>query len=89
MGNQEIEMRTNTETLNKDASTNMLSALEDLKKLISELEHPKYRDLIRFAVAWQGFDTKLTALELAVSKKVTEKQISPIDEVLKKLIMTN
>jgi hypothetical protein len=61
-----MKMRTNTETLNKNANTNILSVIEDLKQLISELEHPKYRDLMRFAVPRMVYMSKLIAVMLLI-----------------------
>jgi len=86
---QEIKMRTNTEAVNKNANTNMLSVIEDLNQLISELEQPKYRALIRFAVAWQGLDRSLTQLERKLHERLAEKPISSVNELLRKLVKEN
>jgi hypothetical protein len=83
---QEMKMKTNTEGLNRDASTNMLSAIEDARQLISELEDPKYRHLIRFAVAFQAFGRTITEFDKKIHERAAEKPISSVNELLQKLI---
>ncbi len=61
------------------------SNLDNLQRLVSELERPEYREFIRFAVAWQKLDHELSALRCKIRERLAEKPISPVDEFLKRL----
>jgi hypothetical protein len=74
-----------TESTGEELHAQIASDLDCLKQLLAELEHPQYRELIKFAVLWQRFDQKLAALERSIQKYSAGKPTSPVDQFLKKL----
>jgi len=59
--------------------------LSDLDALISELEKPHHRGLVRFAVSWFEFERQFRALKKAIDERVKEKQPDPLGELLEQL----
>jgi hypothetical protein len=64
------------------------SNLDSLLQLARELERPQYRELMRFAFAWQKFDRSLSSLESKIQERLAEKP-NPVNELLKKILKKN
>jgi hypothetical protein len=67
----------------------VLSALERCNELVSELERPRYRELVRFAVSWGELNRQLRELEQAIRERSTEKSVHPFDELFEQLTAKN
>ena len=86
-------METFTDVLNKNLNVHsgptkeqIQSAVDSLDRLISELDRPQNRELIRFAIAWQQMEKELTILEAKIKERIAQKAANPMDEFLKQLI---
>jgi hypothetical protein len=65
------------------------STLDGLHRLITELERPQNRDLMRFVVGWQKLEKELDKLQCQIQARIANAPIDRVNEFLQKLKRTN
>jgi hypothetical protein len=89
-------METFTDVLNKNLNVHLNPSeeqfqltIDDLHRLIDELERPQNRELMRFVFAWQKLEQELDKLQRNIQERMAERPTNKLDEFLKKLIKKN
>jgi exonuclease VII small subunit len=61
------------------------STMDDLHRLITELERPQNRELMRFVMAWQKLDKELDKLQRKIDERMTSAPVNKVNEFLQQL----
>jgi hypothetical protein len=70
------------------AEEKIKTTLDGLNRLITELERPQNRELMRFVAAWERLNQELTALQIKINERLAEKP-DKLKEFLQKLRTKN
>jgi hypothetical protein len=65
------------------------STLDSLNRLITELERPQNRELMRFVVSWQKLEQELDKLQRKIQERMAERPTNKINEFLQRLKKKN
>lgn len=65
------------------------STLDGLHRLLTELERPENRELMRFVAGWQKLERELDRLQCQIQERMAEKPVDKVNELLKKLVRKN
>jgi hypothetical protein len=65
------------------------STMDGLHRLMTELERPENRELMRFVLAWQKLEKELDRLQCQIQERMANAPTDRVNELLKKLVKKN
>ena len=79
------EFNANANMHSEPANEQIQATQASLDRLISELQMPHNRELVRFLVAWRGLEQELTKLKAKIQERVAEKPVNKLNQFLQQL----
>jgi hypothetical protein len=61
------------------------STMNGLHRLLTELERPQNRELMRFVIAWQKLEKELDKLQHQIQERMTEAPVNKVNQFLQQL----
>jgi CII-binding regulator of phage lambda lysogenization HflD len=59
--------------------------MDGLLRLITELERPQNRELMRFVVAWQKLEKELDKLQRKIQERMADEPVNKVNQFLQQL----